>query len=483
MLDPRVRLATLGTTTDREAILDALARPRIHILIPRHPLSHHVSCAASLFALACRVFPNTAAVSINAPMPPNPWGVCDLTRAMEVQPRAPDRRHPTPQTVIVAVGAVDAHADYYVDGDDWTACVSTSASTPSFAAPIHGGLGLQAAAALVVNEILKSTLAELGLRTNRLVGTLAWNLLDYALQPRTGLPSASPQSPPLLFAGAGSLGSSAIAALAFTSLDANVDVVDDDIFDTAHNAYRYPAATRTTRGPKPEWIRDLAIGSNLSVTSHPRQIRDWAHERTLPGFDGTAIITMDRVDARLEAASILPRQTIAAGVSGLSFQVHRAVATDCENACSYCLYVDAALPHDQVDAYAELTGIAPARVLQLLNGESLTLDDLSCFPDRADLIGCRLDDLVREAYAEATVTLGHHTPVAEITAPQVSWLTGVVIAAEILKDALDYPPLNRRLRVDLRGLPLGVTDRPPPDPTGRCICRSLIRQAAATSWY
>ena len=452
-------------------------------MIPGEPLSHHVSCAASMFALACRLFPNTAAVSINAPMPPNPWGACDLTRAMEAQPRAPGRRHPTPQSFTVAVGAVAANADYYVDGDDWTAYVSTSAPTPGFAAPVHGGLGLQAAAALVVNEILKSTLAELGLRTNRLDGVLTWNLLDYALQPRTGLPPAPQQPPPLLFAGAGSLGSSAIAALTFTSLDANVDVVDDDIFDTAHNPYRYPAATRTTRGPKPEWIRDLAIDSNLSVTSHPRRILDWAHERTAPGFHGTAIITVDRVDARLEAASILPRQTIAAGVSGLSLQIHRSVATDCENACSYCLYVDATAPHDQVDAYAELTGIAPARVLQLLNGESLTQGDLSSFPDRADLIGRRLDDLIREAYAEATVNLGHHTAAAEITAPQVSWLTGIVIAAEILKDALGYPTLNRRLRVDLRGLPLGVTDRPPPDPTGRCICRSPIRQSVATSWY
>ncbi len=483
MLDPRVRLAALGTTGDHEAILDALARPRIHILIPRHPLAHHVSCAASLFALACRIFPNTAAVGINTPMPPNPWGACDLTRAMEVQPRAPDRQHPAPRPFTVSVGAVDAHADYYVDGDDWTAYVSNSVPSPGFAAPIHGGLGLQAAAALAINEILKSTLGELGLRTNRLDGVLTWNLLDYTLQPRTGPPPTPPKSRALLFVGAGSLGSSAIAALSFTSLDTNVDVVDDDIFDPGHNPYRYPAATRTTRGPKAEWIRDLVINSNLSVTSHPKRILDWAHKRESPGYDGTAIVTVDRVDARLEAASILPRKTIAAGVSGLSFQVHRSIATDSENACSYCLYVDATAPHDQVDAYAELTGIPPARVIKLLNGKPLTQDDLCCFPHRVDLVGRRIDDLIREAYAEATVTLGRQTPVAEITAPQVSWLAGVVIAAEILKDALGYPALNRRLRVDLRGLPLGVTDRPPPDPTGRCICRSSIRQAAATSWY
>ena len=483
MLDPRVRLAAAGIDSDHEAILDALARPQIRILIPRQPLPHHVTCAAALYALACRMFPNTAAIDIDAPMPPNPWGAVDLASAMESQPRAAARSHPTPRRITVALGTVASAADYYIDGDDWTTYVSTNAPTPGFGTPIHGGLGLQAATALVVSELLKSTLEELGLRTNRLDGVLIWNLLDYQLHSRSSLPTASLRPSPLLFAGAGSLGSSAIAALTFTPLVTNIVVVDDDTFDPAHNPFRYPAATWTTEGSKAEWIRDFTIDSSLSVTAHTKRILDWARNQASSGFHGTAVVTVDRVDARLDAASILPRETIAAGVSGLSLQVHRSIATDSENACSYCLYVDAASPHDQIDTYAELTGIAPARILELLNGEPLGRQDLARFPGRTDLIGRRIDDLIREAYAEATVTLGHRTPVAEITAPQVSWLTGVLIAAEILKDALGYLALNRRLRVDLRGLPLGVTDRPPPDPTGRCICHSPVRQAAATSWY
>ena len=186
-------------------------------------------------------------------MPPNPWGALDLASAMESQPRAAVRSHPTPRRITVALGSVDLPADYYIDGDDWTIYVSTNAPTPGFGTPIHGGLGLQAAAALVVSELLKSTLEELGLRTNRLDGTLIWNLLDYQLHSCSSLPIASPRPSPLLFAGAGSLGSSAIAALRFTPLVTNVDVVDDDTFDSAHNPYRYPAATRTTRGPKAEW--------------------------------------------------------------------------------------------------------------------------------------------------------------------------------------------------------------------------------------
>lgn len=483
MLDPRVRLAAAGIDSDHEAILDALARPWIRILIPRHPLPHHTTCAAALYALACRLFPNTAAIDIDAPMPPNPWGALNLGSAMESQPRAATRCHPSPRGITVALGPVDSVADYYIDGDDWTTYVSTNAPTPGFGTPTYGGLGLQAAAALVVSELLKSTLEELGLRTNRLDGVLLWNLLDYQLHSCSSLPAASLRPSPLLFAGAGSLGSSAIAALTFTPLATDVEIVDDDTFDPAHNPFRYPAANLTTRGPKAEWIRSLTTDSSLSVTAHTKRIFDWARDRALPGFHGTAVVTVDRADARLDAASILPRETIAAGVSGLSLQVHRSFATDSENACSYCLYVDAASPHDQIDTYVELTGIAPARILELLNGEPLGQQDLARFPGRTDLIGRRIDDLIREAYAEATITLGHQTPVAEITAPQVSWLTGVVIAAEILKDALGYTALDRRLRVDLRGLPLGVTDRPPPDPTGRCICHSLIRQTAATSWY
>ena len=483
MRDPRVRLAAVATNADHDAILDALARPEIHIVLPLRPLPHHVACAATLYALGCRLFPNTASISTNAPMPPNPWGANDLASVMEVQPHAPDRLHPTPRAITIALGAADTRADYYIDGDDWAVYVSTSVAPPSFTTPIHGGLGLQAAAALVISEILKSTLAELGLRTHRLDGILTWNLLDYGLRTCSVSPPTPPRPSPLLFAGAGSLGSSAIAALTFTPLAAHLDVVDDDTFDPAHNAYRYPAATQTTAGPKADWVRDFAAGTNLSVTAHRERILDWSHDRASPGFHGAAVVTVDRVDARLDAASILPRQTIAAGVSGLSFQVHRAVANDHDSACSYCLYVDAALPQDQVDAYADLTGISPARIVQLLAGQPLSSDDLSRFPERADLLGRRIEDLVREAYAEATVTLEHSTSVAEVTAPQVSWITGVVIAAEILKDALGYPTLNRRLRVDMRGLPLGVTDRPPPDPTGRCICHSLVRRTAAASWY
>lgn len=483
MRDPRVRLAAAATDADRGAILDALARPQIHIVLPPHPLPHHVTGAATLYALACRLFPNTVPISTNAPLQPNPWGASDLATAMEVQPHAPDHSHPTPRAITVALGAVDTPADYFVDGDDWTAYVSNSAPTPGFTTPSQGGLGLQAAAALAIGEILKSALAELGLRTNQLDGTLTWNLLDYELRARRGPPPGPRHPSPLLFAGAGSLGSSAIAALTFTPLAANLDVVDDDRFDPVHNAFRYPAATRTTRGPKTDWIRDFAVGANLSVTAHPKRILDWSRDRVSPGFDGTAVVTVDRVDARLDAASILPRETIAAGVSGLSLQVHRAVATDYESACSYCLYVDAARPHDQVDTYADLTGISSARILQLLDGQLLSRDDLSRFPERVDLIGRRLEDLVREAYAEATITLDGPAPVAEVTAPQVSWLAGVLIAAELLKHALSYPALNRRLRVDMRGLPLGVTDRPPADPTGRCICHSSVRRTAAASWY
>ena len=487
MPDPRLRLASAAATTDLDTVLDVLARPQITIVVSADVSPAHRLAQVTLHAMLGRVFPNIDPPLVDGSLPANPWAAATVAEAIAAQPMAPARTAPRPSPITIAVGPdATVEADLYVDGNDWTSHVSTIGPAPVMAPAEHGGLGLQAAAALAANEVFKTALEYLGFFTNRLDGTLVWNLLDYTLRPAAHPPGCfanAEETDPLLFGGAGSLGSSAIGALATTEIARDGEVVDDDTFDPNHNPYRYPASTATTEGPKATWAARVGATGRLALRANNQRIGGWAAQQETPGFDGTAVITVDRTDGRLDAANVMARATISAGVSGLSLQIHRSYATDASAACSYCLYVDAAAPADQLDVYRDLTGLSEYRILELLNGDRLTVADLAPRNHNEDLVGRRLEDLVRVAYAEATVPLSDDGDTAEITAPHVSWLAGVIIAAEIAKDALGLPALDRRLRLDLRGLPLGVTDRPPADPTGRCICHNPVRHSAAASWY
>ena len=69
--------------------------------------------------------------------------------------------------------------------------------------------------------------------------------------------------------------------------------------------------------------------------------------------------------------------------------------------------------------------------------------------------------------------------VVAVAAPQVSWFAGVLAAAEIVKEVQGLPLVDRRVDVDLSGLPPGLVRRVAADATGRCLCRSGTR----IRWY
>ena len=488
MTDPRLHIAgTASEAIHAERVLDALAQPHVTISGGQASSDDELLAASALYALLCRIFPNTS-LELDGALPPNPWGADTIADFVAKQPSAPARPHETPRELVIAVGRCAGPADLYTAGDDWTAIVSRSPLSAFPAPGKHGSLGLHAATALAGSEVVKQALSDLDLQTVPLEAELIWNLLDYRLQAAPATTHTSPaMHQRLLFLGAGSLGSSAIAALSLTDTPGSIEIVDHDEFDPSHNPFRYPAATTVTDGSKVHWLAAMA-GPFPAMGAHPhnQKLQDWLAERDSPGFDGTAVVTVDRVDARRDAADLMARHTIAAGVRGLATELHRSTAIDSSMACSYCPHVDVADPYDQVDVYAEVTNLPAARVQELLDGARLTLADLEATGGPIDhrLVGRRFEDLVRAAYAEATLpaTSDQSIPI-RVSAPHVSWLTGLTIAAEIQKQSLGLPTLQRRLRIDLRGLPLGITDRPEPDLTGRCLCRNPVRQAAARSWY
>lgn len=483
MTDPRLGLLAEHGIAAEQA-LDALARPSVTIRVGPRPSTSDLVAAVGLYAQCVRMFPNVE-LDADGYLPNNPWHATSVSDAVDLQPRVEPRRHPQSYPIVIGVGAVAGKADLYIGGDDWTTYLSTT--PPACRATYYGGLGLHAATALAASEIYKKVLTHLGLTSNPLTNDFVWNLINYELTPAPTTSTRLPRHQRLLFIGAGSLGSSAAAALCCTPVSATAEVVDPDYFDTSRNPYRYPAATVHTDGFKSKWVAEmLNLSATINAIPCTDQIEDWIRYQPQPGFDGMTIITVDRVDARRHASDIWPRSSIAAGVSGLATELLRSHIEDLDFACPYCLHVNVTDPGDQVDLYAQVTGITTDRIRQLLSGEQLTPEDLKyvSIPDSSRLEGRRLEDLIRAAYAEATIPTSDPTSSQlQISAPHVSWLTGITIAAEISKASLALPTLERRLRIDLRGLPLGVTDRPPADSTGRCVCRDPSKRRMAQSWY
>lgn len=483
MTDPRLGLLAKHGVAAEQA-LDALARPSVIIRVGPRPSTSDLVAAVGLYAQCVRMFPNVE-LDADGYLPNNPWHATSVSDAVDLQPCVEPRCHPQPDPIVIGIGPAAGTADLYIGGDDWTAYLSTT--PPACRAACYGGLGLHTATALAASEIFKNVLTHLGLTSNLLTNDFVWNLINYQLTPAPTTSTKPPQHQRLLFIGAGSLGSSAAAALCCTPVSATAEVVDPDYFDTSRNPYRYPAATVHTDGLKSKWVAQLLnMSAAINATPCTDQIEDWIHYQPQPGFNGTTIITVDRVDARRHTSDIWPRASIAAGVSGLATELLRSHIDDLDFACPYCLHVNVTDPGDQVDLYAQATGITTDRIQQLLAGEHLTLEDLKhvSIPDSTHLKGRRLEDLIRATYAEATIPTSDPTSShLQISAPHVSWLTGITIAAEIIKASLALPTLKRRLRIDLRGLPLGVTDHPPADSTGRCICRDLFKRQEAQSWY
>jgi hypothetical protein len=69
--------------------------------------------------------------------------------------------------------------------------------------------------------------------------------------------------------------------------------------------------------------------------------------------------------------------------------------------------------------------------------------------------------------------------VVAVASPQVSWFAGTLVAAELVKHMLGLPTVDRRVDIDVAGLPAGVVRSPLADPTGTCICHSSVRRR----WY
>jgi len=452
-----------------------------------------VLAAAALVSMAARVVGHVIVGPVLLPQP-NPWGTRTLPAVAAVSRlERPTGAGITARRITVRVGGRKHGADVYLGGDDWTARVSR-AGPVGIGRCVLGGPGLQVAAALAFGEVLKDLLAPLGMRCVAVQDDLVWNLVDGRLGPAPDLdlPDEPARPSPVALLGSGSIGSSAAAVLALSGLGragGTVDIVDPDRFDPARNAYRCPGVPAGERSWKAVWAARVLRDAGWEVRPEHRAIAEWAAARSDPGYPGIALVSVDNVDGRRDASDLLAATTVTAGISGAALHVHRHHAVD-DYACPYCEFVDARRWREQAEVYARL-GLTVSRLQALLGGAQLTVEDVATaiWTGAVDagavhvLPGRRLVDLIARHYATVAVRLGEEAVPQPVSAPHVPWLAGTLLAAEVLKAAVGVAGLDRRVELDLTGVPLGGWRRPPRDPSGRCPCTSPPRRDLARALY
>jgi hypothetical protein len=503
--DERLRLLGASPDPARAAeILRRLDEVRIVVRCGDDTGQGAAVATAVLGSISRRLFGDVQFESPPA-MPPNWWDAPQVD-AIPVVLRRTSSATPS-RDLVITVGAKRViPGDFAVGGGDYIAFVGRD-PVPVMA-HTHG-LGVHLAACLAISQVLISALGDIGLGGVALDGGYGYDLLTHTVcevsaRPgrlnRIALAKARARSGfPLAFAGLGSVGSSAVALIATALAPAYADGpaaamtitgIDHDVFDPGRNSFRSPAIRGTETGAKATEMAGRLGAAGFVTTRAVSTVGTWVQSQPSPGFPGLLISSVDTLAGRLEVADVLARETLSLGVSGLVMHAQRE-RLGRDTACPFCDYVDLAPPLTQAQAHAATSGLSLQRVLVLMQqGSRLTATDVATAiasgkvsPERREtLLGAPFSDLIRQAYAEAAIA-STSGPTADgviaIAAPHVSWFCGAVAAAEVVKQVDGLPLLDLRVDADLAGLPPGLVRRMPPDPTGRCVCRSGVRQR----WY
>jgi len=485
MSDPRLFLGPEVARTTTEAVAYALDSMRPVVRVGAHLDPAAAAAVGGLYSLLLRVHPHTV-LDGDAAMGPNPWGAARLA---DLPARLAACR-PEPSTgpgcdLVIGAGGDISCADLWFGGDDWTAVTATS---PAALGGTDHAYGVHAAAALTAAEIMKIVLGRHGMIHVRSTETLVWNLVDHTLTASADPGERYYRPLEVVFFGTGSVGSSGGGLLVCdTSGRGTVITVDPDHFDPGRNPYRYPASVGSEGGPKAAWIAGLLAGAGWQAEHCEGRVADWVRSQPGPGWAGIAVSSVDRIDGRADVADVLAATVISVGVAGLALHAQLEHAYD-DYACPFCDFAGEAPPMSRIEAIAAQVGLSVPRVAALeLGGNPLEEADVAAAvaagrigeDGASGLVGRRLDDLVRRAYAEVTVPVAGAAPAA-VSAPYVSWMGGVLVAAELAKAARGMLPLDRRVDLEMSGVPLGVRSRRPRNRSGSCLCSSPQRIRWAT---
>ena len=494
--EPRIDLGAELLPSHAQAALASLDRTTVVVASGGHP--SQALTAAALLVQVCRTHAHVE-LDTDVDLPPNPWCASTLGELYDgLQALRPPPREDSAERFVVTT-ARDGLADRFLASDTWTVACSDeplpSATWPPFTvgkvsdggvAPYGGLFG----AGLVAAELFGRALSPLGLPMAPLRSTFVWNLVDHRYTPASlGAVQLSARRawPALCLAACGSVGSSFAAALACDDLSGlDAVCIDADTFDSDKNTFRYPAAMPGLGDlDKSSWCAQLLASSGADARNFVGSVGAWAFEQPEPGFDGFLVSSVDTIDGRYEVADVLARGNLSAAVRGLSLHVQREHLGD-GMACPFCDFVSLASPLSQAQSDAVLTGLSEQRIIEMLHrGETIRQSDVNQMvaagkltgESGSSLVGRRIADLRARLYAQASVPAQDgQEPPAPLSAPFVSWATGVLLAAEFAKASMGLPLVNRRVELDLHGYPGDFIHRRKPDSSGRCACARVTRR-------
>jgi hypothetical protein len=497
-IDPRVELGGALTAAEAAPFLTALDERMITVRVasgdPRDAL-----LAAALLGLLRRSHANVA-LDGDADLPRNPWGASTLVDRFDgLQQVAPAPFVPASSRVDVVIGAAphpqqDSSADtdrLFVYGDAWTAWVVADPAdllTVSETGPEPYGAFL--AAGLAASVLFQRALRSCGLPAGPETFPLIWNVVDHRRRPAAQTDRVVPDWPQLALLGAGTVGSAVAATLAVEDLRGlTAFAIDPDHFDPQRNPFRYPASTSATAGDKSAWVAGLLTSAGARAEGVPVRVGEWVRSADSPGFDGVAVGSVDTVEGRFQTADLLARTHVSVAVDTLALHVQREVMGDGLR-CPFCDFVDLRGSLSQVDVYVQMTGLDPARVVALLREDGrLVAEDLARVTSMRpiasadELVGRRLADILPRIYAQAAIQVRPDADPIRVSAPHVSWIAGVLAAAELAKQARGLPLLDRRVELDLHGPPDDFVHRLERDRSGRCPCADPVRRRWMDSLY
>lgn len=518
--DPRLRL--LGSQTVGGAqgpaiqVLQRLDQTEVAVAVAADADDAARVAVAAFVTMIARLVPRVVVhdPACDGRLPNNWWQAASWADLLhKLTPVRPVTNLPATRQISVGFGIAEPICDVYVGGGDWNVVLADHPVVME-TGTIHG-LGLHAAGCLAVSQVLIKVLADLGFPGVEVTGTVETNLIDHRLRLVADLPVTNPAAAFEVartgFLGIGSVGTSAVALLATAcspmlngsavaaamAAALEVTAVDKDVFDPDRNPYRYPALLGGETGKKSTEIVKRLQQLALNAEAHDTDVATWNTTKKETGWHGVVISSVDTLSGRLDVADVLSEATLSAGVSGTELHVQWERFAD-GFACPFCDFVRADPPLTQAGVYSQVTGIPIPRVLALLQDGAVlgTSDvDMAIAAGRVPawrrdaLVGAPLSDLIRQAYAEAEMrpeggdagagAANGDSDVIAVASPQVSWFAGTLIAAELVKHILGLPTVDRRVDLDVAGLPAGIVRRPHADATGTCICHSGVRRR----WY
>lgn len=515
MSDHRARL-TQHPDRPADDILRVLDDQPILLRLSPRPTWSNQLIAITIADLLGRLFPNVSAhvdptLAAATELPPGAATLAErIQNAHSRGGLSPTAVGADVEPITVAIGAGQPTADLHVDGTGWTSYVGTE---PSQLAPTasRSPIGAMAAACRATAHIARLALAAHGVNHtppgSAYISALTLGVSRAPLPPDPSVAWDEPGATARInavTAGAGSVMGAALHALAqVPDLTGKLVVTDPQRLES-HNHDRallvdhQAAAAEAFKARVAEAA--LAHHDGLDVHGMATTLQDWVASQP-PGPLPLVLCAVDSMEARRDIQDCLPLDLINAACAPELIVVSRHRTTD--GPCVCCLHMREALDTEQATYKIIMgsTGLAKKRVILMLQNEwPLTNQDLRTVEAHQGYDRHELDDWLGQPLTELhrrRLLYGRHHVTssggpADVAAPYVTALAGIILAAEALKyaspdlEGLSLGPqgLGTAWAENLFGNPLDrLIQRETRWPGHECLCRSTRRTRILAARY